>query len=187
MRRIISVVLAAMMIVSLFAAATVSSHAADAFVYKELADGTLSLDKYQGEDTEVEIPSDVDGKLVTMVGDYAFSANKLITKVVVPETVKTLGVCAFNMCDKLREVRLPNGIKRIEMFTFSQCPKLKTINIPKSTVEIDNGAFEYCKSLESISLPENVTTVGYGAFANCSRLYNFFINSKVSSRVAIWN
>ena len=42
------------------------------YTYEELSNGTVSITKYNGTDTSVTIPSTINGKTVTRIGDNAF-------------------------------------------------------------------------------------------------------------------
>lgn len=42
------------------------------YEYTVLDDGTAQITKYNGNDAELTIPTDLDGKKVTSIGDYSF-------------------------------------------------------------------------------------------------------------------
>lgn len=71
------------------------------FTYTTITDDTVRLSSYKGSDTEVVIPSEYNGKKVTEVGSYAFSGNKTMTKLTIPDSVTKIGNNAFNNCTAL--------------------------------------------------------------------------------------
>ena len=124
-----------------------------------LDDNTFGMLEYHGADTIVTIPSDVCGKKVTKICDEAFSTWKediswedefrlrAIEKVIIPDTVKTIGFEAFAECTNLSEVVLPETITSIGMLAFRNCYRLNKINIPEEC-QIEDGAFLNCDCIE---------------------------------------
>ncbi len=75
---------------------------------------TAEITEYLGSDSEVVIPSTIDGYQITEIGRSSFALNETITSVVIPEGVKTIGDGAFAHCTNLAEITLPDSIERIE-------------------------------------------------------------------------
>ena len=69
----------------------------------------------------------------------------------------------FVGCTNLEEVILPNTIKVIGLRAFKDCSKLTTINIPDSLIYIDTSAFENDTALTNIDL-NKVQTIKVQAF-----------------------
>lgn len=69
--------------------------------------------------------------------------NRLVS-IVVPGTVKSIGVRAFGDCKNLEEVILSEGVEQIESNAFTGCEKLKRLQLPSSIKEIDGRAFIHC-------------------------------------------
>lgn len=158
----------------------------------EIKDGVLTA--YYGNGGEVTIP---DG--VTVIGSYAFSQNKNITKVVLPESVEIIKAYAFSYMAKLEEfdfaassvtaieqyafyedgalktVTMPNSVRSIAIYAFKNCVSLESINLSTALTEIANQVFYNCVSLKEITLPDGVTTIGAYAFYKCANLTCFVI------------
>ena len=64
---------------------------------------------------------------VKEIGKEVFLNNKFITKLVIPETVKTLGYKMCQGCVNLKEVVLPNTIEVIPDYAFEQCNLLNNV------------------------------------------------------------
>lgn len=126
----------------------------------------ITLEGYIGNSTEIVIPSQIDGKKVTCIGQYAFGfANnaKEITSVTIPDTVETIDDYAFNWCKKLKDVNIPSSVKKIGKRAFCNTA-LETITIPESVTSIGNEAFSDCKNLNNINLSKKITSIGANAF-----------------------
>lgn len=119
----------------------------------------VELVNYYGTDTEVTIPSEINGMPVTSIGEgcfsgkYSFEANSAkphpnaennnkITKVTVPSSVKTICFFAFGFMESLNEVVLNEGLETIEFWAFEACPKLCELKLPDSLVSFDFTAVD---------------------------------------------
>lgn len=126
----------------------------------------ITLEEYIGSSTEVIIPSQIDGKKVTCIGQYAFGFAdnaEEITKVTIPDTVETIDNYAFNWCKKLKDVNIPSSVKKIGKRAFCNTA-LESVTIPESVTSIGNEAFSDCKNLNSVILPKKITSIGANAF-----------------------
>ncbi len=126
--------------------------------------------------TSVVIP---DG--VTSVGDCAFAGCGSIVSVTIPGSVTSIGSSAFNYCTGLEEVTLGEGIKTIGSSAFKKCTSLKNIVIPDGIKIIEDNLLEHCSSLTSVTIPESVTSIGDSAFSYCEGLKNIDIPDSVTS------
>ncbi len=132
-------------------------------------DGTVTIIDYDETcGTEVNIPSKIKGKTVTKIGrvkDLNVStvfSGKNLTKVVIPDTVTTIGYYAFWQ-NNISSLDLGNGVQKIEDEAFSGS-KISSIIFPKSLKIIGAGAFmgNYLTSIPSL---DNIEYEG-GAFSN---------------------
>ena len=101
----------------------------------------ITIIKYNGSESDVEMPSTIDGFPVTKIFSYA-----------------------FHNCVKIHSVKIPDSVTIIGYNAFENCTRLESITIPNSVTTIENGAFRHCKSLVSITIPDSVTSIGSGAF-----------------------
>ena len=142
--------------------------------------------------TELSIP---DG--VTSIGQYAFYGFAGLTKITVPNSVKSIAWSAFENCPiesatiptlaisyvlnkNLKEVVITGG-EIIEDSTFRDCTSLTSITILAHVTSIGDAAFMNCASLTSITMPSSVTDIGWRAFSDCSSLTNIVIPDSVTS------
>lgn len=138
------------------------------FGYRVLNEGTsneeIVIGDYHGSDTEVTIPDEIDGKPVTVIGSCMFLNRSEVTKVTMPDTIKSIAKNAFDGCTALTDITLPDSVEEIYNFAFYKCSSLPTINIPQKVKLIGDSAFSGCTSLDGITIPASVKTIGEFAF-----------------------
>ena len=145
------------------------------FVFGLKTDNTLSIAKYLGNSSEVEIPSEVQGKKVASILGYAFLNKTMINSVTIPSSIESIGYNSFGGCTGLKEIILPSSVTSIGYMAFSGCTSVQSLKIPYGVKEIGASAFEGCTSLKYVVIPSSVTKIGNSAFRNCSsELYGFF-------------
>ncbi len=140
------------------------------YVYETLPDGTVQINKYKGNDTQIEVPDKIDGKEVSAIGESAFQGLENITSVKLPESIGKIGSGAFAWCTGLASVNLPAGMTELAETTFYGCAALKTVSLPEGVTSVGDYAFYDCTVLNNIYLPEGVTSIGAYAFYGCSGL-----------------
>ena len=140
------------------------------FEYEVLDDGTAKIVKYTGNDETVNIPSEINGKKVTVIGgksndhfeviDYfgVFEGNTNVKTVNIQNGVEIIGGGAFSGCKSLISVNIPDSVTKIDSYAFYDCPNLKTVNIGSGVEEIKSNAFIRCFDLEEINVDENNQT-----------------------------
>ncbi|MDR1753882.1 MAG: leucine-rich repeat protein [Eubacterium sp.] len=142
---------------------------------------TVIITKYNGNGKNVKIPADIDGMLVTGIGEGAFSNNFWLTSVTIPDSVTSIGDGAFSNCYYLTSVTIPNSVTSIGGGTFSNCYYLTSVTIPNSVTSIGDGTFSNCYYLTSVTIPNSVISIGDGAFSNCYYLVSVTIPNSVTS------
>ena len=98
------------------------------------------LKKYKGPSATVIVPYGVE------VIEGAFSNNPTIRKVILPETVSTIGRDAFSFCRNLETVHIPDKTTHIEKDAFWGCKNLDIL-IPKNVSVIEEDAITQVKSI----------------------------------------
>ena len=134
--------------------------------------GEITITDYIGcVDTQVSIPSTINGMKVKCIGKDAF-VNSILTDITIPDSVTTIEEFAFRYCKALKSITIPDGVTSIENGTFEYCDSLKTVKIPNGVTRIDKEAFLDCKELIEINLPDSLVSIGEEAFSGCSKLTN---------------
>ena len=131
MKKILSLLLAVTMIVSLFAGTGIVSYAADdilSLLTYETENGEVTITgcEYGALSGSVTIPDKINGYPVTTIGSWSFAYQELITEVIMPSTIETICNGAFSFTD-LRTVFIPESVTTIGAGIFNGCYKLKNI------------------------------------------------------------
>lgn len=147
--------------------------------FKNQPDGAIYvgkvLYKYKGE-----CPETVTVKKGTVaLSRMAFDGKTTLEKIVMPDTVKSIGLLAFRRCKSLKTVKLPKKLKSLEERAFNACKALETITLPSSLKKLNNGMFLDCKNLKEVVIPESITKFGLYIFDGCK---NVTIYSKEGSK-----
>ena len=172
-KRIISLLTTLVMAVSLagvLPAMTVGATTSGDYEYTVLDDGTVAIIDYYGDASVLEIPSKINGKTVTSIGDSAFYCCYSLTSVTIGNSVTSIGDDAFLNCSNLTSITIPDSVTSIGSSVFSGCDSLTSITIPDSVTSIGDVAFASCDSLTSITIPDSVTSIGYLVFDACYSL-----------------
>ena len=109
----LSLILAVVMLCSVFAAAT-SAFAANSgpYSYELINDGKeVKITAYNENKAILSIPSRIAGKPVTVIGSYAFSRIGRLQNVYLPLTVKTIEDHAFYESDRITFITIPSNVR----------------------------------------------------------------------------
>lgn len=100
----------------------------------------------------------------------AFEGCKMLTSIVLPEGLQSIGDDAFMGCERLKSIALPASLKHIRGRAFQGCYSLTSITLPESLQSIEWGAFMGCEWLTSIVLPEGIQSLAGATFYGCEKL-----------------
>ena len=114
-------------------------------------------------------------------GASLYLNGDLVTNLIIPDTVTSIGCYAFEHCTSLTSVTIPDSVTFIGNNAFYYCTSLTSVTIPDSVTFIGSNAFYYCTPLTSIKIPDSVTSIGDYAFKSCTSLTSVTIGSGVTS------
>lgn len=135
-KRLTAVILSALMITSAFSALPVSAATIESdtsavssdenfisgdYEYTLLDDGTIEISKYVGNDSDVTIPDEIDGKKVTSIGKGAFENNISIKNIEMSNNILSIYDGAYYNCQSLETIKLSNSLTRIWVGAFGNC------------------------------------------------------------------
>ena len=111
--------------------------------------------------------------------------NSTVTEAIIPSTingveVKSIGYRAFRSCKMLIGVTIPNSVTSIGDEAFCNCISLTSVEIPNSVTSTGNWAFENCKSLTSVIIPNSVMSIDCASFRDCESLTSVVIPNSVT-------
>ena len=192
-KRIASILLAVMMIVTLlplglvdtaWAATVVGSGDCSGYnsnvTWKLTSDGTLTISGtgymktyyvYNDEyapwyNLRSQVKKVIITNGVTNTGGYTFYECSNLESVTIADSVTAIGRYTFYECSSLKSVTIPDSVTSIGEWAFYACTGLTSVNIPNSVTRIDMCAFYECSSLKSVTIPSSVTQIGAAVFAS---------------------
>lgn len=162
MKKITSIILSIIMLISTITVLPIISYADDDYkksgdyLYTVNSKNEVTLTEYTKKGSKkVVIPAKIDGKKVVRLGRGLFH----YTNADVVETIE--------------EVVISDGIEIIQQYAFNKMSNLKTVHIPDSVIQIGQGAFAGCENLSNLRLSKNLKYVGAGAFYNTPKLEKY--------------
>ena len=152
------------------------------WTYELTDDGTgCIITDYDESETNVEIPSVIDGIPIVEIGEEAFYYCYYLESITIPDSVTTIDGWAFCNCSSLIDITIPNGVTYISQQAFSNCSSLTNITIPDSVTCIGRSAFSDCIGLTNVTIPNSVTIINPQAFSGCSSLTSITIPDSVTT------
>ena len=129
--------------------------------------------------------NDIDIKKIKSL--YEKIIPKDIKKIIVPDSIKSIGYDAFFDCTNLTSINISDSVKSIGCDAFFGCGNLKSIIIPNSVKKIESCAFYDCRSLTSIIISNSVKSIKHGAFSRCKNLKTLAFKGKTINQVKSMN
>ena len=173
------------------------------FDYIKLEDGTLRITIcYAGSEvTELVLPSEINGYMVTEIGNGRAVMNARsalnVKKVVIPDSITAINDYAFEECDMLESITIGKGIKSIGMAAFYGCYSLEDLYYTGTAtdwakIEINSSGTsnplwfarnEYFNGelVTDIIIEEGITEIRANTFAYCDSLRSIIIPNSVTS------
>lgn len=159
-----------------------------------------------------EIPDQANGYTIVSIGDNAFKNQTDLAKVVIPETVTSIGASAFKGCTALGtldnpvvvptsvtsvgvdafkdtwwlDYTLPDGLVYINNILYAykgEMPANSELAIKGGTTEILPSVFEDQENLASIFIPASVSIIGSEAFNGCSSLTSVTVQNPTPTTI----
>ena len=192
-KRLISLLVAVCMMITMLPLSAVTAFAEDTssstdpeanddegiykYAYKENEDGeTVTITKFLGPvdptnngPYNITIPTELDQRPVTGLGEYSFAANPYD------------GHQGNPLCSKIRSVTIQQNVTSIGKRAFDGCSALTTLSLGEDIQTIGNYAFENCTSLTGVTIPQSVTSIGDYAFEGCTHLNPLTIKGPITS------
>lgn len=154
---------------------------------------------YRGRYAEVKIP-----KRCKHIAAGVFQNRKSIRKLILNESVRTIGANAFRDCINLEEIEAPEDCSLIDVGEDAfagtpwldrqgDCPTISGVLLkrpglnqgelvlPDEVQVIPTGLFRGCSELTAIYLPQSLEVIGPEAFADCVHL------EKVEGDCPLWD
>ena len=131
--------------------------------------------------TSIDIPN-----TVNYLYGSTFAVCESLTKLILPDSVKTIGDGICFGCSNLRYVRLSENLTSLGLQSFSACDNLQNIVIPNKVKLLGDECFRGCENLESITLPSTLETVGQSCFQMCEKLSLITCKALTAPSLGLW-
>ena len=204
MKKVISILLATVMVVSMFAGVQITSHADslpnsgtcgenvkytfNSSTGELVISGTGEMYNYGDNDDFDDDYDDDDYDYYDSCDSYdddddygyddsnnsPFANHKEIKKIVIENGVTTVGNWAFDSCSGATVVTIPDSITTIGKGAFFACRGLEELFIPKSVNSIGKESFIDCNGLKSIEVSPD--NENYDSRGNCNALIDTIEN-----------
>jgi hypothetical protein len=161
-------VLAALTVAALPVGATVEE--TDGGIFYTVHDGAVTVEGFNAAGTVMRVPAEIEGLPVRYVAERACYGNDVITEVILPDSLISIGELAFSECKSLKKVTV-EGCETIGYAAFRNSKKLRSVSLPDNLVTMEDEAFYGCARLGKTVIPSSVTKIGVDAFSGCEQLY----------------
>jgi hypothetical protein len=79
-----------------------------------------------------------------------------LSKISLPDTLTTIGVCSLQGLGKVKRIVLPSSVRTIENAAFVCSPVLEEVVLNEGLETVGNDIFGSCDKMESVVIPESV-------------------------------
>ena len=107
-----------------------------------------------------------------------FSGCDRLTDFVFGEKVEHIPAYLCYQLASLKKLVIGNSVTSIGKMAFSSCTGLTEVTIPNSVTSIGSSAFSGCTGLTEVTIPNSVTSIGYLAFSGCTGLQKVIWNTR---------
>lgn len=184
MKKWICTILCTLIAVMGFCGCADKSSPAEDFEY-EMVDGEVIITNYIGTDLEIVVPSEINGRPVTVIGEEAFAEYDM-KRITLPDSVVKIEGYAFCNCVCLTSVSLSDNLEIIDDGAFSGCVVLEDIKFPRSLKKINGYAF-YRNGFKEVTLPKTLEFLGAHSFARCDNLTSLVIPDNTKIEIGVNN
>ena len=146
----------------------------------QISTNTYIVTGYTGVESVITIPETYNGLNVTGINARAFEGNTMITKVIIADSIITVGLGAFSECYNLEYVDMSDNVQLLGASAFSNCIKLKSIDLPDTLQNIGGEAFFGCAKLEELYLSSQLVNIGTNIVRGCNSLKKLTLPGRIT-------
>ena len=197
-KRLISLLIAVCMMITMLPLSAVTAFAADTATEQEaIVDGYKYKYKVNGGNAtitdfcgpvkptrylyDIDIPGTLGDYTVTGIGNGAFYSCTYLRSVTIPQSVTSIGDHAFELCDSMTSLTINDAATSIGDRAFQQCTELETVKLGEHITTIGEYAFWDCELLDNVTIPDSVTSIGDSAFGLCYQLKTLKLGKNIET------
>lgn len=109
--------------------------------YRVTFKGELSVIDLSAVPEQVTVPSEIEGRKVTVIAKDAFKGCQTVVNVTIENGIETIGESAFASCPSLVRVVIPESVTSIEDLAFSDCNVLYDVIVPENLSSLPLSVF----------------------------------------------
>lgn len=142
------------------------------FVCKEIGDRELALYRVFGSLDEISLPDEINGSVITTIGEYCFAPN---------------GHTQQSLSEEMQRAGLGDGIHPVEGSSLRPlCGNyVQKISLPDSVTSVEAYAFYNCKNLSCLLAGKQLNRIGSDAFMNCRHLGELQLRASVEEKTGL--
>ena len=157
----------AAMVVLCVVCAGAEEYSSGLWKYTPVGDGKAYITAYSGFDSTLNIPTTLNGYIISGIDREAFYGNNNINKVNIPSSIAYIGCRAFAE-SSITSISIPSTVTDFgadgwnSYSTFENCDKLTTVSFNAKT-SVPNEAFCNCDALTTVTIGNSTISVGASA------------------------
>lgn len=169
-----------------------SNYTGNDFEYIDNGDGTCTITGYKEKlKGDLNIPSEINGLIVSIIGDKAFWKCSGFTEITIPDSVEAIGYMPFSGCSRVTSIEVSEQNKnyssldgilfnkdRSELITIPEGMQRENYIIPSSVTSIGEWAFYCTEFTGSLMIPESVENIGRNAFSVATQLTSIEVSER---------
>ena len=192
-KRLISLLVAVCMMITMLPLSAVTAFAADTstelkaddgtyrYAYTVDANGNATITDFLGpvdsaktsDPYTITVPTKLGIYNVTAIGVCAFAG------ISISDHQKDQKLCKF--CQQIKTVKIPKGITSIGKSAFQSCTALTDVTIDADITSMGSHAFIYCHALKNVTLGDGVQEIGDYAFMWCEQLEHLTLGNGIQT------
>lgn len=154
----------------------------DGFEYIITENSEVCITKYTGNEIDLVIPEEIDGRVVTKISPLDFNgiiyANPIVKTVTLPSTIKVL-MRSFAFCENLQEINLNEGLEEIGVQSFDECSNLRKIIVPSTVKNLGMSAVDWNYLEEITVLSLSISNIEYYGYTKNTPIINCYQNTEL--------
>ena len=112
------------------------------WTYVVLDEAFVRIDRCKREVARVVVPAEIDGLPVRAIGPDIFNESEIVTEIICPDSVESIGACAFRACRNLKRIVFPSGLAVFAGSWLQGCESIEEIVLPGQLDVISAAVFE---------------------------------------------